>query len=176
MKLLAFGASNSSTSINRQLARYAASQVDGADVTLLDLNDYEMPIFGVDYERENGIPNRAQDFLDEIKAADGLVISFAEHNGAYTAAFKNIFDWVSRLDGGLWSEKPMFALATSPGKRGGQSALAIAVDRFRFMGGNIVATFSLPSFQDNFNVDEGITDAELAAAFKEALDSFTAAF
>lgn len=175
MKIVAFGASNSSTSINRRLAAYTASQVDQATVTVLDLNDYDMPIYGVDYEREHGIPEAAQRFLDEIRAADALVISFAEHNGAYTTAFKNLFDWTSRLDGNLWSEKPMFALATSPGGRGGQSVLAIAMDRFRFMGGNIVASFSLPFFNDNFDDDHGVTDETLNDEYRKALLTFTGA-
>ena len=109
--------------------------------------------------------------MDKIKAADGIVISFAEHNGAYSTAFKNLFDWMSRIDGKLWSEVPMLLLATSPGGRGGQTVLDIAAGRFPYMGGNIAATFALPSFGDNFSA-EGITDPELDASFQEALSAF----
>ena len=171
-KILAFGASNSSTSINRRLASYSANQLTNAEIEVLDLNDFTMPIFGIDLEKSTGIPDEALTFLKKIKEADGLIISFAEHNGAYTTAFKNIFDWVSRIDGNLWSEKPLFALSTSPGKRGGRSVLAMAVDRFRFMGGNIVAQFSLPSFNDNFNDDRGITDETLEQEFRQSLNTF----
>jgi len=172
-EILAFGASNSKSSINKQLATFAAHQMEG-DVNhdILDLNDFEMPIYSIDLEKKTGVPSKAKDFLNKIKQADGIIISFAEHNGAYTTAFKNIFDWVSRLDGNLWSEVPMMAMATSPGSRGGGSVLSIATDRFKFMGGNIVASFSLPSFNDNFNQDKGITDDNLLKEFKAEFEQF----
>ncbi|NQX78650.1 NAD(P)H-dependent oxidoreductase [Gilvibacter sp.] len=173
-KIIAFGASNSKNSINKQLASYTANQVEGASVEVLDLNDYPLPMYGIDLEQESGIPENAQVFLNKIKAADGIVISFAEHNGAYASVFKNLFDWMSRIDGKLWSEVPMFLMATSPGGRGGQTVLDIAAGRFPYMGGNIVAKFSLPSFGDNFS-ESGIAEDELAATFKSQLKSFDAA-
>lgn len=173
-KIIAFGASNSKNSINKQLATYTAKQVEGAEVTVLDLNDYPLPIYGIDLENESGIPENAHRFLEEIKAANGIVISFAEHNGAYATVFKNLFDWMSRIDGKLWSDVPMFLMATSPGARGGQTVLDIAAGRFPFMGGNVISKFSLPSFGSNFS-EEGITDPELAAAFQAQLSPFQAA-
>jgi Predicted flavoprotein len=91
MKIIAFGASSSRESINKQLATYAVSLLEGADVEVLDLNDYELPLFSVDKEKELGQPQLAKDFLGKIAGADALVISFAEHNGSYSAAFKNPF-------------------------------------------------------------------------------------
>ena len=52
IKIVAFGASSSKTSINKQLANYAAQQIPNAEVNLLDLNGYEMPIYSVDKENE----------------------------------------------------------------------------------------------------------------------------
>ena len=92
MKLLAFAASNSKKSINKQLVKYAASQVEGAEIELLDLNDYEMPLFSVEREQALGHPDLAKSFLAKIAASDAIVISFAEHNGSYSAAYKNLFD------------------------------------------------------------------------------------
>ncbi|MCF6128373.1 NAD(P)H-dependent oxidoreductase [Flavobacterium sp. AS60] len=155
-KLLAFGASNSSDSINKQLAKYAASLFSNAIVDLLDLNDYEMPIYSKDREKENGIPQLAHDFYKKIGDADLVLISFAENNGNYTTAFKNILDWMSRINGKTFQEKPMLLLATSPGARGGSSVLDIAVKRMPFQGGVVKGSFSLPSFNENFNVEKGI--------------------
>lgn len=56
-KIIAFGASSSKHSINKQLATYAANQFSNVDIEILDLNDYEMPIFSVDKEKENGFPD-----------------------------------------------------------------------------------------------------------------------
>lgn len=167
-KIIAFAGSNSNNSINKALATYVASQVSNVEVDVLDLNDFELPLYGIDLENEHGIPDNAHAFLDKIKSSDGIVLSLAEHNGAYSTAFKNIFDWMSRIDGKLWSNKPMLLMATSPGGRGGQSVLEIAKRRFPYMGGNVVADFSLPSFGQNFS-ENGIVDVEIALQLDEAI-------
>jgi len=169
--IIAFAGSNSSTSINKRLATYAASLVEGAEVKVLDLNDFELPLYGIDHEKAHGIPDNAKKFLDIIKSTDGIVLSLAEHNGAYATVFKNLFDWMSRIDGKLWSDKPMLLMATSPGGRGGASVLEIALGRFVFMGGNIVGSFSLPSFNDNFS-DGKITNEELNTQLLEEVEQF----
>lgn len=171
-KIIALGASNSKNSINKQLANYAAQQVSDAAVQLLDLNDFEMPIYGIDKEKESGIPDLAHQFKAHIKNCDGIVISFAEHNGAYSVAFKNVFDWISRIDGNVWENKPMFLLATSPGGRGGQTVLEIAVNKFQRMTEGKVVHFSLPSFGQNFSEENGISDEALKSSFEEQLNAF----
>ena len=171
-KIVALGASNNKNSINKKLANYAAHQIEDATVNLLDLNDYEMPIFGIDKEKESGIPELAHQFKTQIAEADGIIISFAEHNGAYSTAFKNIFDWISRIDQDVWLNKPMFLMATSPGGRGGQTVLDIAVNKFKFMNKNTIVHFSLPSFGKNFSEEEGVLDSELLAQFTEHKTTF----
>lgn len=173
--IVAFGASSSKASINKKLANFAANQVKNAQVNLLDLNDFEMPIYSIDKEKDSGIHPLAMEFKEQLKKADGIVISFAEHNGAYSAAFKNIFDWISRIDNDVWLNKPMFLLATSPGARGGQTVLDIAVNKFKFMNKNTIANFSLPSFHQNFLEEQEITEATLAQAFAEQLNIFASA-
>ncbi|MBS1572562.1 MAG: NAD(P)H-dependent oxidoreductase, partial [Bacteroidetes bacterium] len=114
MKILAFAATNAKKSINAQLVKFVASKFENAEIEFLDLNHYEMPIYSVDKEAENGIPILAVEFASKIDAADLLLISFAEHNGTYTVAFKNIFDWISRVPGRkAFGNKNIFAMATS---------------------------------------------------------------
>ena len=72
--LIAFAGSNSKNSINKDLATYAAGLVDGVNVTILDLNDFELPLYGIDYENEHGIPDNAYLFLERIKSSDGIVL------------------------------------------------------------------------------------------------------
>lgn len=168
-KILAFGASSSKNSMNKKLAKYAANSIPNSEVTLLDLNDFEMPIYSIDREEEGGFPEKAKEFKAFIKENDAIVISFAEHNGAYTAAFKNIFDWISRLEKDVWGNKPMLLLATSPGPRGGASVLEIAFNKFKRMNTNTVESFSLPSFYDNFSEDKGILNKELDTEFNRQL-------
>jgi chromate reductase, NAD(P)H dehydrogenase (quinone) len=156
MKILAFAASNSSKSINKQLVSYAASLVEGAEVEVLDLNDYEMPLFSEDREKELGHPELAKTFLAKIAASDALMISFAEHNGSYSAAYKNLFDWSSRLGKKVYQDKPMVLLSTSPGPRGGASVLAAATGSMPFFGGDVKASLAIPSFNENFDVGHGM--------------------
>ncbi len=170
-KILAFGASSSKTSINKQLATYVANQFENSQIEILDLNDYEMPIFSVDKESTTGIPQLAQDFYAKIGNSDLIIISFAEHNGAYSAAFKNIFDWSSRINSKTFQEKPMLLLSTSPGPRGGATVLEIAKSRFPFQGGVMKGSFSLPSFGANFDSEKGIIDVDLKSQLLEIVNS-----
>lgn len=170
-KIIAFGGSSSKNSINKQLAVYVANLFENAQVEILDLNDYEMPLFSVDREKENGIHNLAHDFYAKIGSADLMVLSLAEHNGAYSSAFKNILDWTSRINNKTFQEKPMLLMATSPGARGGASVLDIAAKRFPYQGAQVKATFSLPTFFENFDAVHGIINPELKKQLTELIES-----
>jgi NAD(P)H-dependent FMN reductase len=153
------------------LATYASSLVDNAQSTILDLNDYELPIYSSDLEKAQGIPENAHKFLEHIKNSDGIIVSLAEHNGAYSAVFKNLFDWMSRAVQKNFMNKPMLLMATSPGARGGASVLEMAKDRFPRHDANIVATYSLPSFNDHFS-DGRITNDDLNSELKSLVATF----
>lgn len=169
-KILVIGASTSSTSINKKLAVYAATLVD-AKATTLDLNEFEMPIYSVDREQD-GFPKFAHDFAKLIKDHDGVLISLAEHNGTYTAAFKNILDWSSRTEAGkLWQNKPMLILSTSPGGRGGATVSGLANNHWPFMAAEIKGSFSLPFFDKNF-VDGEIVDADRKSQLVLEVEAF----
>ena len=174
MKIVAFGASTSTTSINKALATFAASLVESAEVIVLDLNDYQVPLFSEDCEKAVGQPEAVKQFLADLAQADALVISFAEHNGHYPAAFKNLFDWATRINREVYQNKPAVYLATSPGPGGAASVLAAATDSARFFGGDVRASVSVPRFYDNFDVDKGeITNPDLLAQVKEAVARLT---
>lgn len=170
MKVLAFAASNSSKSINKKLASYAAGLLEGAEVDLLDLNDYEMPLFSVDREAASGHPEPAKAFLQKIAACDAMIISFAEHNGSYSAAYKNLFDWCSRIEPKVFQNKPLVFLSTSPGARGGASVLAAATGSAPFFGGQLKASLAIPSFHDNYDLEQGaLKHEELNAQLLKAV-------
>ena len=172
MKIIAFAGSSSIASINKKLVKWVSSLFDGHEIEILDLNDYEVAIFNVDKEKSDGIPDPINLFSNKLATCDLILLSLAEHNGAYSAAFKNVFDWASRIpDTTVFHDKPIFLMATSTGKRGGSSVLEIAKNRFQFNGGKIVETFSLPSFNDNFKTEEGITNLELKEAILKKVAS-----
>lgn len=169
--IIAFGGSNSKKSINKELATYTAALIGEVETLVLDLNDFPLPVYGIDEETRNGIPENAQKFFNLLQNANGIVLSLAEHNGNFTVAFKNMFDWMSRINQKLWNNVPMLLMATSPGGRGGASVLSIAKNGFPHMGGDIVADFSLPNFYDNFK--EGIiVDEVLKTELKEVVKKF----
>lgn len=170
-KIIALGASSSKNSINKQLATYAANQFENSKVDVLDLNDFELPVYSTDKEKETGIPQLAIDFYTKLGSADLIIISFAEHNGSYSAAFKNIFDWTSRINSKTFQEKPMLLLATSTGPRGASTILEIAKNRFPIQGGIVKGSFSLPSFNDNFNAESGISNEDLKSQLMEIVNS-----
>lgn len=172
-KVLVFGASNSVNSINKKLATYAASLFENASVTIIDLNDFEMPIYSIDKETQTGIPALAHDFFTKIGENDLIIISFAEHNGAYSTAFKNILDWTSRINSKTFQQKQMLLLSTSPGPRGGATVLEIAKNRFPFQGAEVIGNFSLPSFNENFNAELGITNLELKESLVKLVSSIS---
>ncbi|KIO52686.1 NADPH-dependent FMN reductase [Flavobacterium hibernum] len=172
MKIIAFGGSNSQHSINKHLATYAASLFENTDVEVLDLNDFAMPLFSVDLEKEVGQHELAKAFLKKIESADLLVVSLAENNGNYSAAFKNLFDWCSRIMKDVFQQKQMLLLATSPGARGGASVLEIANNALPRYGAQIKATFSLPTFNANFDLEQNkISNAELDKELKDVIKS-----
>ena len=141
-----------------------------AEVTLLDLNDYEMPIYSIDRENEGGIPEAAHRFRDAIRSADALLMSFAEHNGTYTAAYKNIFDWASRIEGKVFAGKPMMTMAASPGGRGGAGVLEVINKGAPHFGGEVKASLSVGRFSEHFDQEMGVlADATLSQSLRTAL-------
>jgi len=177
MRVLAFAATNSVHSINGELVAYGTrllteGLIDDVEVETLDLNTFEMPIYSIDRQNDTGIPQAAHDFYAAITRADALLISFAEHNGFYTAAYKNIFDWASRIDMKVFQDKPTVMLATSPGPGGAGNALKTAVGSGVFFGNDVKASLSIPSFYENFDSDIGsISNPEVDANFRAAIAS-----
>ncbi|MEZ4910390.1 MAG: NAD(P)H-dependent oxidoreductase [Saprospiraceae bacterium] len=166
MKILAFGASHSKTSINKRFAEYAAMELAGKDdkVNILDLNSFDVPLFTIDVEKEKGYPESVYAFFQVFSEADIIIISFAEHNGSYTASFKNLFDWASRIEPKIFQEKPTILLSTSSGSRGGLSVLTAAIDRMPRHGAKVLGHFALPFFYKNFEGDS-LVNPEQKTAF-----------
>jgi chromate reductase len=153
MKVLAFAASNNKQSINRTLAAYAAGLVENAEIEVLDINEFEMPIFSDERENELGQPEQARRFFQKIGEADAIVMSYAEHNGSYSAAYKNLFDWTSRIDSKVYQNRPMLLLSTSPGPGGAANVLASATASAPHFAADVKASISVPSFYQNFDLE-----------------------
>ena len=131
VKILAFAGSSRTDSWNKKLVAIAAegARDAGADVTLIDLRDFPMPIYDGDLEAEHGLPEHARRFKQLLIENDGLLISSPEYNSGYSALLKNCIDWASRS--GEPGEKPLVAyrgkyaslMSASPGRLGGLRGL-----------------------------------------------------
>ena len=170
--IIALGGSNSKNSINKKLAVYAAQQLENVALTIVDLNDFKLPLYGIDLENEFGIHEEAKRLNEIIEQTDGIVLSLAEHNGSYSTAFKNAYDWLSRIDSKVWKNKPMLLMSASPGARGGANVLQTAKAGFPYLGGNIIADFSLPSFYENFKNE--LINEDLKDELKQKIRDFQA--
>lgn len=131
-KLLAFAGSVRKGSFNNAIVEVAAegAREAGADVTLINLSDFEMPIFSEDYEAEYGAPEGALAFKKLLMEHDGFLIASPEYNSSYPALLKNAIDWASRMAEG---EKPLQAfkgkaagiMSASAGGLGGMRVLVV---------------------------------------------------
>ena len=154
-KVLAFGASNSRNSINKKFAAFAGRSLEDVELSVVDLNDFELPLYSIDLERETGVHDNAIQFFNAIKQRDAVILSLAEYNGLHTAAFKNLWDWMSRIPMDkpmrIWGGKPMFLLSTSPSKRPMSNVLRVSKELFPHFGAKIIADFhsTLDFFKNN---------------------------
>ena len=169
--ILAFAGSNSSTSINFKLVELTTSLVQNHDLQTLNMAEYPFPMFSEDLEREKGYPDALTGLKDQIAQADGIILSVNEHNGNPSAYFKNLLDWLSRLERNFLEGTKVFLMSTSGGKRGAKGSSGVIEGMLPRFGAEIVATFSLPSFYDNFSED-GILDEDLKAEHQHALQTF----
>jgi chromate reductase len=140
-KLLMFAGSARTASTNKQLAALAAStaQKAGIDVTLIDLKDFEMPIYDGDLESDAGLPENAKRLKQLFVEHDGIFIASPEYNSSFSPLLKNALDWISRPhaenEPALWAYNNKVAAlgSVAPGALGGLRGLV----PLRMMLGNI---------------------------------------
>ncbi|WP_228235883.1 NADPH-dependent FMN reductase [Allomuricauda sp. M10] len=169
--ILAFAGSNSSTSINFRLVKLTVSLVQDHEVQVIDMAKCPFPMFSEDEEKQKGYSNSLVELRDDIQKSEGLILSVNEHNGNPSAYFKNVLDWLSRLDRNFLENTKILLMSTSGGKRGAKGSLSVIENMLPRFGGEVVTTFSLPSFYETFS-DEGILDADLKMAHEAALQTF----
>lgn len=173
-KIIAFSGSNSSTSINQQFVKFMATQLTKVEVEVLDLRDFEAPIFSTDLEAEIGSPESMKALFEKMSSADGFIVSTPEHNGYMPAVLKNTIDWLSRMGRKVFNEKPVVFTSASQGGRGGASALGQMLQVMPHQGAKIVGSHSVGSFFDKFK-DGELVDGEDQQAIQKLLTELEAA-
>jgi chromate reductase len=182
-RILAFAGSTRRESFNKKLVQIAVkgAREVGAEVTLLDLKDFPLPLFDQDLEAEQGIPDNGTKLKRLFIEHDGLLISSPEYNSSITAVLKNAIDWVSRP---APDEPPLVAfrgkvatlMSASPSALGGLRGLV----HVRSILGNIGVIVlpdqvAVPKAHEAFLPDGSLTDATQQAGI-EALGKTLASF
>lgn len=129
-KILAFAGSARRDSFNKRLVAAAAARAQalGAEVTVVDLADYPIPLYDGDLEAESGLPEKARQLQAMMIDHDGLLIACPEYNGSITPLLKNTIDWTSRPSDGVAGlaatrGKVVALLSASAGRLGGLRGL-----------------------------------------------------
>ena len=165
-RILAFAGSTRRESWNKKLVRIAGkgAEAAGAEVTLVDLADYPMPIYDGDLEAEEGIPHMGREFKQLMREHHGFLMSCPEYNSSISGVLKNTIDWASRQES---NEKPLECfrgkvvslMSASPGRLGGLRGLV----HVRAILGNIGCIVlpkqvAVPSATEAFDPDGGLRD------------------
>lgn len=171
-RVLAFAGSTRSESYNKRLIRLAAAGATaaGAEVTLVDLRDYPLPLYDGDLEERDGIPGNVRKLKDLFLANHGLLISAPEYNSSITAVLKNTIDWVSRPVAGeaalnCFDGKVAGLLSASPGALGGLRGLVhvrAILQNIRVL--TVPEQVSVSNATEAFTADGSLKDAKQRAA------------
>ena len=159
-KILAFAGSNHAKSINYQLVEFTTSLISDCEITVLDIRDWELPMYSINLDPDQ-TPEKITELIALIKDNDGYIIASPEHNGGTPAFFKNILDWLSRRGKNVFDNKPVMLMSTSPGPGAGANHLKYLINSLPYQGAQIASSFSLPSFQNNFQ-DGKVTSDHLS--------------
>lgn len=150
MNILGFSTSNKIKSINNELVKHVVKKYFPThDHKILDMTMIDLPIYSEDLEAKIGIPKAAEDFFNRINESDLVIISLAEHNGHYTAFYKNLFDWASRINMRVYQDKKIIVLSTSPGEGGASSVMSAFKNSAQWFGADIIADVSIPNYYEH---------------------------
>ena len=175
VKILAFAGSTRTESFNKKLVKIAVegARAAGAEVTLVDLRDFPMPLYDGDLEAASGLPEHAKRLKKLFLEHDGLLISTPEYNSSVPAVLKNAIDWVSRSEPGesplaAYAGKVGILMSASPSWMGGVRSLNVV----RMMLSNIKVlmladSVSVAKANEAFNPDGSLKDAKQAAAVQK---------
>lgn len=141
-KILAFAGSSRKDSVNKKMLKIAAvgAEEAGAQVTIIDLIDYPMPIYNGDLETKEGLPEHAKAFKQLLLEHDGILIASPEYNSGFPALLKNTIDWASRSEspdeGGLsaYQNKIAAIMCATPGGSGGMKGLLFLRLQLEYLG------------------------------------------
>ncbi len=168
-RILAFSGSARIESLNRKFLAFAvqAARDAGCDVTVADLNDYDLPLFNGDLEDKAGLPANAVKLIGLITSHQGLLVASPEYNSMITPLLKNTIDWCTRRDDNPFEGKVVAVISASPGILGGVRSLQMAQSLFLKLGCSVVpGQCFLPSAGKAFDAEGRLTNAHAQKSAK----------
>jgi chromate reductase, NAD(P)H dehydrogenase (quinone) len=171
MKILMFSGSIRTASLNlRLITRAHEIAVElGHEATLINLGDFDLPLYDGDLEDKDGLPEDALGLKQMISETDAIVISTPEYNGFFPGLLKNTLDWCSRAGGGLdgratYEGKKSIIMAASPGGGGGKRVLPRLVEQMEILRTEVVAQVSVGNAEKAIDAEDTTNDIKRALA------------
>ena len=161
-KILAFAASARRESFNRKFLAVAveAARAAGAEVTVLDLNEFEMPLYHGDREEEHGLPPNAKRLIPLIQEHPGLLIASPEYNSMITPLLTNTVAWCTRDEANPFEGRVVAVISASPGPYGAVLSLRMAQLLLLGLGCHVLSgKCALPRADKAFDPQGTLTDA-----------------
>ncbi len=174
VKILAFSGSTRRESFNRKFLAVAvhAVRAAGGEVTLIDLNDYPLPIYQGDLEDADGLPANARKLIDLIAGHRGLLIASPEYNSMITPLLKNTIDWCTRVDDDPFPGRVVAIISASPGQFGGIRSLKLAQQLLLHLGSHIVpGNTMLPHADKAFDASGQLTDPRTLKSVRQLAEA-----
>lgn len=166
-RILAFSGSARRESLNRKLLAVVVEAVRaaGGDVTVLDLNEYPLPLYHGDLEDAEGLPANAGRLIELILRHDGLLIASPEYNSQMAPLLKNTIDWCTRGDENPLRGKVAAVVSASPGMFGGVRSMTLARALLTHLGCYVIpAQCVLPHADAAFDAAGRLQDARAQKA------------
>lgn len=171
-RILAFAGSLRKGSLNKKALSAAVgfARGAGADVTVVDLADFPMPVYDGDLEEKSGIPEHAKRLKALMKSHDAFLISTPEYNSSIPGAFKNVLDWASRSEQGepalaAYTGKIAALMSASPGALGGLRSLVVLRAMLENIGVFVIPPqVAISAAHEAFEADGSLKDKRRSAA------------
>lgn len=175
MKFFLFAASPSKNSLNRKLTSIMENELKkmGHEVDHANMNEFALPLYCIDLQNEQGIPDTVHTFVSRMHAADKVIFSSPEYNSSIPGPFKNLIDWVSRIKPMPWKNQDILLTSASPSIYGGaRGLLSLRVPLDGCGSFTFPQTYSLPKANEAFDEDGQLIDPKRMESLSSLLDSF----
>lgn len=175
VNVLAFAGSTREDSVNKKLVAEAASLAEqmGANVTVIDLRDYPMPLYDGDLDENEGIPENAKLLRQLMIQSQTILISSPDYNGSVSGVLKNTIDWATRSEKSgasreAFKGKKFALMSASPSVSGGAKGLTHLKDIIQNIGGTVIPQqVTVPKAYDAFDEQGRLKDQQLRMELQE---------